>query len=136
MSINFASPNQDLALPRGEVAGHRALTPVQAFYLDRLTKLVHKIHLHGRYLAASDRRMQLLNRAILATYRTCRDLGVEAEARSILTGLRRELALPAPTPTEVPLTATTPAPTNSASGTGAAGQAGQAGQVHLESQPS
>ena len=133
MSINFASPNQELALPRAEAAGRRALTPVQTFYLDRLTKLVHKIHLHGRYLAASDRRMQLLNRAILATYRTCRDLGVEAEARSILVGLRRELVLPAPTSTEVPVTATTPAPTNSASGTG---QAGQAGQVHLESQPS
>ena len=127
MSINFASPNQELALPRAEAAGHRAHTPVQAFYLDRLTKLVHKIHLHGRYLAASDRRMQLLNRAILATYRTCRDLGVEAEARSILAGLRRELVLPAPTSAEVSVAATTPAPTTTTS---------QAGQVHLESQPS
>jgi hypothetical protein len=130
MTINFASPNQELALPRAEAAGHRALAPVQAFYLDRLTKLVHKIHLHGRYLAASDRRMQLLNRAILATYRTCRDLGVEAEARSTLAGLRRELVLPAPTSTEVPMTATTSPPTNAASGTDSAGQ------VHLESQPS
>ena len=133
MTINFASPNQELALPRTEAAGHRALAPVQAFYLDRLTKLVHKIHLHGRYLAASDRRMQLLNRAILATYRTCRDLGVEAEARSILAGLRRELVLPAPTSTKVPMTTTTSPPTNAASGTDSAGQAGQ---VHLESQPS
>ena len=129
MSINFASPNQELALPRGE-ASHRALTPVQGFYLDRLTRLVHKIHLHGRYLAASDRRMQLLNRAILATYRTCRDLGVEAEGRSILASLRRELVLPAPTSTEVPLTAPTAASTNAVSGTG------QAGQVRLENQPS
>ncbi len=133
MTINFASPNQELALPRAETVGHRALSAEQTFYLDRLTRLVHKIHLHGRYLAASDRRMQLLNRAILSTYRTCRDLGVEAEARSILAGLRRELALPAPTPTEVPMTATTAAPTNAATGSGAAGQAGQ---VHLESQPS
>jgi hypothetical protein len=133
MSINFASPNQELALPRAEAAGHRAHTPVQAFYLDRLTKLVHKIHLHGRYLAASDRRMQLLNRAILATYRTCRDLGVEAEARSTLAGLRRELVLPAPTSTEVPMAATTSPPADAASGTCAPGQAGQ---VHLESQPS
>ncbi len=132
MTINFASPNQELALSRAEAAGHHAHTPVQAFYLDRLTKLVHKIHLHGRYLAASDRRMQLLNRAILATYRTCRDLGVEAEARSILAGLRRELVLPAPTSTEVPIAATTSPPTD-ASCTCAPGQAGQ---VHLESQPS
>ncbi len=133
MTINFASPNQELALPRAEGAGHRALAPVQAFYLDRLTKLVHKIHLHGRYLAASDRRMQLLNRAILATYRTCRDLGVEGEARSVLAGLRRELVLPTPTSTEVPVTATTSPTTNAASSTDSASQAGQ---VPLESQPS
>ena len=121
MSINFASPNQELALPRGKAAGHRAFVPVQTFYLDRLTKLVQKIHLHGRYLAVSDRRMQLLNRAILATYRSCRDLGVEADARAILAGLRGGLALPAPTSTEAPMTATTAAPTNAESGAGAAG---------------
>jgi hypothetical protein len=128
MTINFASPNQELALPRAEAAGHRALAPVQTFYLDRLTRLVHKIHLHGRYLAASDRRMQLLNRATLSTYRTCRDLGVEADARSILAGLRRELVLPDPTSTEIPTTATTSSPTNATSDA--------AGQVHLRSQPS
>ena len=124
MSINFASPNEELALPRADAARSRELAPLQSFYLDRLTRLVHKIHLHGRYLASTDRRMQLLNRAVLSTYRACRDLEIEPEARAILAVLRRELVLPAPTVTEVA------APTEAATG------GDTTGELSLESQAS
>lgn len=68
-------------------------TATQVLFLDRLTRLVRKVHLHGRYLVATDRRMQFLNRAILSTFCDCRELGVEAEARVILAELRREIVL-------------------------------------------
>lgn len=69
---------------------------LQALYLARLARLVRKVGLHRRYLVPTDRRMQLLNRAILSTFDDCRTLGVEAEARDTLAGLRRPLTLPAP----------------------------------------
>lgn len=65
-------------------------TPMQTLFLDRLSRLVQKIQLHGRYLAPTDRRMQLLNRAIFATFCTCRDLGLEQEARAILATLHAD----------------------------------------------
>ena len=136
MTINFASRNQDLPLPRADAAGTRAVSPVQAFYLDRLTRLVHKILLHGRYLATTDRRMQLLNRAVLATFRSCRDLGVEAEARAILDGLRRQLRLSAPAAAELPGVGTSAARANPANAANAADDAnGSPDQLRLESQP-
>lgn len=83
-----------------------AYTPLQLLYLERLTRLVHKLHLHGRYLATTDRRMQLLNRAVLATFQSCRDLALEGEARAILAGLQRTFYLPAPTASDTPPTVT------------------------------
>ena len=65
-------------------------TPMQTLFLDRLSRLVQKIQLHGRYLAPTDRRMQLLNRAIFSTFCTCRDLGLEREARAILATLHAD----------------------------------------------
>lgn len=94
MSIDYAAgrvpaPSQD------RKSAEPAVNPALALYLDRLTRLVQKINVHGRYLTTTDRRMQLLNRAALATFRSCRALGIEHDARAILSGLRRELALPA-----------------------------------------
>src|SRR4051812_12857316 len=51
----------------------------QAYFLARLTRLVTKAALLGRYLVPGDRRMRLLNHAILATYDDCRALGLTAE---------------------------------------------------------
>lgn len=52
--------------------------------------IVERVRHHGGYLVASDRRMVLLNRALLATFCQCTDLGVEAEARRLLGPLRGE----------------------------------------------
>jgi hypothetical protein len=96
MGRESAVQNQNLALPRADASMARRLTPLQALYLDRLRHLVHKVHLHGRYLATTDRRMQFLNRAVLATLCSCRDEGVEGEARAILVELRRGAMLHQP----------------------------------------
>lgn len=77
----------------GAALGPPQWTATQVLFLDRLTRLVRKVHLHGRYLVATDRRMQFLNRAILSTFCDCRELGVEAEARVILAELRRDIVL-------------------------------------------
>jgi hypothetical protein len=63
----------------------------QAYFLARLTRLVTKAALLGRYLVPGDRRMRLLNHAILATYDDCRALGLTAEARAILITTHRVL---------------------------------------------
>jgi hypothetical protein len=68
---------------------------LQTFFLDRLTRLVRKVHLHGRYLVPTDRRMQLLNRAILSTYEDCQLAGVAVEARAILADMHRDVPAPA-----------------------------------------
>lgn len=65
-------------------------TPMQRLFLDRLAHLTRKVDLHRRYLVPTDRRLQLLNRALLSTYDDCRTLGVETAARAILATLRRD----------------------------------------------
>lgn len=65
----------------GETAPH---TAQQAFFLERLARLNRKTALLGRYLVPTDRRLQLLNRALLSTYEDCRVLGVGAEAQQLL----------------------------------------------------
>jgi len=59
-------------------------TPQQMFFLERLTRLNRKTALLGRYLVPTDRRMQLLNRALLSTYEDCRLIGVGDEARRLI----------------------------------------------------
>ncbi len=59
-------------------------TTQQAFFLERLTRLSRKTALLGRYLVPTDRRMQLLNRALLSTYEDCRLVGVGEEARQLI----------------------------------------------------
>ena len=51
-------------------------TTQQTFFLERLTRLNRKTTLLGRYLVPTDRRLQLLNRALLSTYDDCRAIGV------------------------------------------------------------
>jgi hypothetical protein len=79
------SPPEDPPSPTEE-----RRTPMQVLFLDRLSRLVQKIQLHGRYLAPTDRRMQLLNRAIFSTFCTCREMGLEREARAILAALHAD----------------------------------------------
>lgn len=95
MALNFSFGKRDF-VPGGEASIGRQHGQQQTLFLDRLARLVRKVHLHGRYLVPTDRRMQLLNRAILLTFCDCRALGVEAEARAIIAGVRRELSLPLP----------------------------------------
>jgi len=59
-------------------------TTQQAFFLERLTRLNRKTALLGRYLVPTDRRMQLLNRALLSNYEDCRLIGVGDEARRLI----------------------------------------------------
>ncbi len=98
INFGFGKRDREGAVPGRLPTATRRLTPTQALFLDRLTRLVRKVDLHGRYLVATDRRMLLLNRAVLSTFCDCRELGVEDEARAILAGLRRGLELPIPTP--------------------------------------
>jgi hypothetical protein len=67
--------------PVRESAPH---TAEQTFFLERLTRLSRKTVLLGRYLVPADRRLQLLNRALLSTYEDCRRLGVGDEAHEVL----------------------------------------------------
>ena len=67
--------------PAGATVPH---TTQQVFFLERLTRLNRKTVLLGRYLVPTDRRMQLLNRALLSTYEDCRLIGVGEEARQLI----------------------------------------------------
>ena len=59
-------------------------TTQQTFFLERLARLDRKATLLGCYLVPTDRRLQLLNRALLSTYDDCRALGVGESAREAL----------------------------------------------------
>ena len=83
--------------PTGEIGPSAVVAQYsaqQTYFLERLARLVRKAALLGRYLVPGDRRMRLLNHAILATYDDCRALGITAEARAILVTTRRILAAP------------------------------------------
>jgi hypothetical protein len=69
--------------PSAPVAAAAPHTAPQAFFLERLARLNRKTTLLGRYLVPTDRRLQLLNRALLSTYEDCRALGVGKEAQKI-----------------------------------------------------
>ncbi len=66
----------------------------QRYFLERLMRLTKKSALLSRYLVPTDRRMRLLNHAILTTYDDCRALGAAAEAKAIIDESRREAAFP------------------------------------------
>lgn len=66
----------------------------QRYFLERLMRLTKKSALLSRYLVPTDRRMRLLNHAILTTYDDCRVLGVGDEAKAIIDESRRTPILP------------------------------------------
>lgn len=67
-----------------QAAGTALYTTQQTFFLARLARLSRKTMLLSPYLVSTDRRLQLLNRALLSTYEDCRMLGVGEEARQLL----------------------------------------------------
>lgn len=69
-------------------------TAMQGYFLERLNRLSKKSILLSRYLVPTDRRMRLLNHAVLATYDDCRALEVAAEARAIIEEARRNAPAP------------------------------------------
>lgn len=82
MALYFGrSQREQPSPPVGETAPH---TTQQEFFLERLARLNRKTTLLGRYLVPTDRRLQLLNRALLSTYEDCRVLGVGEEARELI----------------------------------------------------
>lgn len=88
MSANF--PLNTRRAEQSTVNGQGQLELLRVFYLRRLHVIIEKVRHYGSYLVASDRRMVLLNRALLSTFRQCGDLGVEREARRLLGSLRGE----------------------------------------------
>ena len=93
MAIDFQATQQ---VQREPTAADIATGPgeEQRYFLERLTRLTKKSALLSRYLVPTDRRMRLLNHAILATYDDCRALGAAAEAKAIIDESRREGILP------------------------------------------
>lgn len=83
MALNFRKTHRDQSADE-QVPDGAAHSAQQAYFLERLTRLVRKATLLRRYLVPGDRRMRLLNHAILSTYDDCRALGLAAEARAIL----------------------------------------------------
>lgn len=88
MSADFL-PNTR-RVDQATATGEGELELLRCFYLRRLHVIVEKVRHHGGYLVASDKRMVLLNRALLSTFCQCGDLGVELEARRLLGSLRGE----------------------------------------------
>jgi len=82
MTLQFGGTQRERSsAQKGVTAPH---TTQQAFFLARLERLNRKTTLLGRYLVPTDRRLQLLNRALLSTYEDCRMIGVGEEARQLI----------------------------------------------------
>ncbi|HEY8601916.1 MAG TPA: hypothetical protein VIL85_26045 [Thermomicrobiales bacterium] len=94
MVINFRDTLQEQTGPAYPANTTLSPTAEQLYFLDRLNRLSKKSVLLSRYLVPTDRRMRLLNHAILATYEDCRALDVTAEARAIIEEARRATATP------------------------------------------
>lgn len=88
MALQFRDRRGEPARDARTPATAPAHDDLAAYFLGRLTRLARKAALLGRYLVPGDRRMHLLNHAILATYDDCRALGRGDEARAILRALR------------------------------------------------
>jgi len=71
-----------------------SFTAKQRHFLNRLNRLSKKSVLLSRYLVPTDRRMRLINHAVLATYDDCRVLGIAAEARAIIEEARQNAPAP------------------------------------------
>lgn len=82
MVLHFGGTQREQPQPSVEVTPPH--TTQQTFFLERLGRLNRKTTLLGRYLVPTDRRLQLLNRALHSTYDDCRALGVAEAAREVL----------------------------------------------------
>ena len=94
MTLPYRETRRELDGEGGPTTSAAQYSALQNYFLERLARLVRKATLLGRYLVPGDRRMRLLNHAILATYDDCRALGLVDEARAVLTTTRRILAAP------------------------------------------
>jgi hypothetical protein len=93
MALEFRETHRDQSADNQRPDGAE-FSAQQAYFIERLARLVRKATLLRRYLVPGDRRMRLLNHAILATYDDCRTLGLVTEARALLAAARH--AIPAP----------------------------------------
>jgi hypothetical protein len=84
MALNFRETHLNQSADDQRTAAGDRHSALQVYFLERLARQVRKAALLRRYLVPGDRRMRLLNHAILATYDDCRSLGLAAEARTIL----------------------------------------------------
>jgi hypothetical protein len=94
MVVNFRGIVQEQTGPTYPEPDASSPTPQQLYFLDRLSRLSRKSVLLSRYLVPTDRRMRLLNHAVLATYDDCRALDVATEARAIIDEVRRNAPAP------------------------------------------
>jgi hypothetical protein len=94
MALHYRDTRRELTGEDGPARSAAQYSALQTYFIERLARLVRKAALLGRYLVPGDRRMRLLNHAILATYDDCRALGLTEEARAILATTRRVLATP------------------------------------------
>ncbi len=65
-------------------SGLKSYSPLQVFFLYRLTQLLKKRRETASVLPKGDWRLRLLNKALYSTYRDCVELGVGDEARRLL----------------------------------------------------
>ncbi|MFN3974708.1 MAG: hypothetical protein ACK4K2_05485 [Dehalococcoidia bacterium] len=64
--------------------GVQAYTPLQAYFLQRLVRLVHLRQSSAETLAREPWLRRALDKAIYSTFLDCAELGIGAEARLIL----------------------------------------------------
>lgn len=64
--------------------GVRAYTPLQAYFLQRLVRLVHLRQSSAEILTREPWLRRALDKAIYSTFLDCAELGVGAEARLVL----------------------------------------------------
>ena len=91
MAIDFRRMPQREGETTSEIDGDSG--DMKRFFLERLTRLTKKSALLSRYLVPTDRRMRLLNHAILTTYEDCRAVGIGVEAKIVIDESRRESAI-------------------------------------------
>lgn len=65
-------------------SGLRSYSPVQLFFIQRLSHLIKQRRENVNLIPATDWKIRLLNKALYSTYRDCVELGLGEEARQLL----------------------------------------------------
>lgn len=73
-----------VGLPQGATSSLRSYSPLQLFFLMRLSWLQRQRRECINVLDANDWRMRLLHKALYSTYQDCLREGVEEEAKILL----------------------------------------------------